>query len=72
MSTTYQPTMTLAQWVREYQAATGQSIEGAAERLDLSRPFLAQLLGGTRKPGHDTLEKIKLRTGGRVTADSWQ
>lgn len=42
-----------------------------AERLGISRSYLAEILSGAKRPGRNTIEKIEQATQGAVPASSW-
>jgi transcriptional regulator with XRE-family HTH domain len=52
----------------DYITRTKLTIPELAERLGLSRPYVTQLLNGTRGASVKTAKQIQERTGGKVKA----
>jgi transcriptional regulator with XRE-family HTH domain len=55
----------------DYLKESGEKPVAFAVRSELSQPYVSRLLRGDRYPGPDVIEKIKLATGGKVTAEDW-
>lgn len=49
---------TFANRVRERAAARGMSLNSVADRADISRPFLYDMLAGRKAPTIDTLARL--------------
>lgn len=59
--------------LREYieRHAPGQTQAEIARRFGISRSYLAEILGGTKKPGREAISKIEAGTSGLVPASVW-
>jgi DNA-binding XRE family transcriptional regulator len=57
--------------LREHLATTGTRQSDLAEKVGVSRPYMSQLVGGTKMPGLELAIKIEAATDGAVTVRSW-
>lgn len=57
--------------LQAYIAASGTKQSALAETLGVSRGYLSELVGGTKKPSLDLAFAIQRATDGAVPASSW-
>jgi DNA-binding transcriptional regulator YdaS (Cro superfamily) len=57
--------------LRDYLAATGQSMTAFAERVGVSRPHLSQIADFRCKPSLDVAYAITMATGGVISMAYW-
>jgi len=57
--------------MRMFLKAHGLTQREAAAKLDISRPHLAQIVSGAKRPGLDLALRIERLTDGAVPVSSW-
>ncbi|NPD17566.1 helix-turn-helix transcriptional regulator [Xinfangfangia sp. D13-10-4-6] len=60
--------MTLHEFIQKHSPGTQAEF---AQKIGISRSYLAEILLGTKLPGRRTIEKIETATMGRVPSHVW-
>ncbi|OOY20862.1 hypothetical protein BMI86_10165 [Thioclava sp. DLFJ5-1] len=57
--------------LKNYLRDSGTTQSKMARVLGISRPYMSQLVGGTRRPGREVAIAIETATNGAVPVKSW-